>query len=380
MVSFGINYSLSRTIGAVVSIQRNKVMSIIHQFFKLNLRRLILALAVVSALTASLSSSYFYHAVQSHALIHNTLSHNLSYAIKIAEWIDVFFRATIQQLSYSATILSKHRHNLAILNQESERIFTQTDSLNYVYITNQSGEILSVYPDDKSIKLASVIRNYEQSQDGKKPLITKPYMGATGKLQVDLLYPIYLEDQCVGYIGGVILLGEKNILAQVINQNYSNDGSYPYAVDQTNRLIFNANGGMLNEDMSLNNAVRAANKEKSGSLQFVDLDGFEMLAGYARSQYTGWKVVYQRSLQETLQEANSSMLATLYYSLLFSIFGFMLIYIAAYFISKPLLQLAKNTKKHPRQSRCDKVEKIKAWYFEAAQLKCAILARTKEFK
>ncbi|MCD2456685.1 PDC sensor domain-containing protein, partial [Staphylococcus aureus] len=66
----------------------------------------------------------------------------------------------------------------------------------------------------------------------RQPMISEPYIGASGYLLIFISQPVYTADgQYLGYVGGAIYLQEKNVLHSLLGENYYRDGSYLYVVD-----------------------------------------------------------------------------------------------------------------------------------------------------
>ncbi len=71
----------------------------------LNLRFLILLLALSAALSTLVGSFYSTYQVQKEQLTSYTLKSNLAYAQKLASATDNFLKSALQQLEYSAKII-----------------------------------------------------------------------------------------------------------------------------------------------------------------------------------------------------------------------------------------------------------------------------------
>lgn len=74
-------------------------------FFRMDLRRLILLLALFSSILTLVNGFYATYQVQRQQLMDATLASNLSYARKLAESVDVFLHSAQQQLAYSAKVM-----------------------------------------------------------------------------------------------------------------------------------------------------------------------------------------------------------------------------------------------------------------------------------
>ncbi|KKM26461.1 hypothetical protein LCGC14_1584560, partial [marine sediment metagenome] len=111
----------------------------------LNLRLLILLLALSAALSTLVGSFYSTYQVQKEQLTSYTLKSNLAYAQKLASTTDNFLKSALQQLEYSAKIIEQSPNNSKLLNDEAIRLNQQTDSFNSVVI-NVHGVIAATSP------------------------------------------------------------------------------------------------------------------------------------------------------------------------------------------------------------------------------------------
>ena len=75
--------------------------------FRVDLRRLIVTLAILSGLITLSISFYASYQVQRESLIDSTLEANQAYAAKLAVGTETFFDSVQQQLRYSADILAE---------------------------------------------------------------------------------------------------------------------------------------------------------------------------------------------------------------------------------------------------------------------------------
>lgn len=211
--------------------------------FRLDLRKLILALAVLSSFITLANSLYASYRVQRKILIDNTLESNHAYASKLAGSIDDFLASAQQQLRYSAGLLATRYNDANYLLEEANRLRKQTNSFNSVVIANAQGIVLATSPDTVQIvgkKLTSA--GATQALHERKPLISAPYMSVVGNLLVFISHPVYDDTgKYLGYIGGTIYLKEKSILHNLLGEHYHRDGSYLYIVDENRRLLYHPN-------------------------------------------------------------------------------------------------------------------------------------------
>lgn len=116
-----------------------------------NLRRLILAVVVLTALVMLATAFLASYSVQRQMLIDSAMEANLSYSSKLAESTQGFLDAAQQQLAHSAKILGPRFHEPGVLQEEAERLHFQTYSFNAVGITDADGIIRATSPDHLQI-------------------------------------------------------------------------------------------------------------------------------------------------------------------------------------------------------------------------------------
>ncbi|UUM32878.1 sensor domain-containing diguanylate cyclase [Vibrio japonicus] len=339
---------------------------------KLNLRKLILLLCVFSVVITLLNSFYSIYRVQRELLINNTIESNRVYAEKMAEMTDVFIESGMNQLAYSAKSLSNKMNDSAVLVEEVDRLRTQTNSFNSVVIVNAKGVIVSISPENiriKGMKLES--ERSLQSLKAQRPLITDPFISPAGNYLTSLSYPIFsASGEYLGYVGGTIYLEKKNILTALLGKHSYKDGSYLFVVDRHRTLIYHPDKNRVGEVITINQAINAVVEGQYGGRDIVNSQGIDMLAGYAPVKGSNWGVIAQRSKALTLAELDDQMWKVLLESIPIGLLTLLLIWISAFFISKPLWQLASTVKAFDNHAlTIEELKAIKPWYFEASHLK-----------
>ncbi|WPX30287.1 MULTISPECIES: cache domain-containing protein [unclassified Pseudomonas] len=264
--------------------------------FSINLRRLIITLALLSAALTLVNSLYASYRVQRQLLIDNTLEANRVYATKLANSTDVFLIAARQQLAYSAALLADQLENKQMLQSEVRRLQFQTNSFNSVAIVDGQGWILAVSPDlfagkQKMAKTPGAIEALAKQQ----PLISQPYISLAGNLVVFISHPIV--DQAghyFGYVGGTLYLKKKSILNDLLGEQYYHDGSYLYVVDQNRRLLYHPDPARVGQIVHGNPVVEAVIRGENGKKRLINSKGVSMLAGYANVPSAHWGIVAQK--------------------------------------------------------------------------------------
>ena len=342
---------------------------------KLNLRSLILLLAVISVLLTLGNSFYATYKVQRDLLISNTLEANRVYAAKLAEMTDIFLKSAQDQLAYSASQLGSQMDDEIVLMSEARRLHKQTSSFNSVVIVNKDAVIVATSPHTLEMKGVTLTSpSARQSLEAKKALITDPFVSPAGNYLISISHPIMASDgRYLGYIAGTIYLQQENILNRILGTHYYHDGSYIYVVDRNKTLIYHPDKQRIGQQISNNIAIDEVIAGSEYALATVNSQGIDMLAGFAPIRKSSWGVVAQRPRSSTLAGLDGHITAVFMKSIPLVLFTLAGIWLSAIFISRPLWQLASNARLMDKQEVQANISGIHGWYFEVAELKRAIL-------
>ncbi|QLF92464.1 GGDEF domain-containing protein [Pseudomonas sp. ABC1] len=347
----------------------------IQHLFRSDLRRLILLLTIISSLATLANALHASYRVQRQLLIDNTLEANHAYAAKLANSTEDFLKATQQVLAYSTRILRKNMDDTEQLLAQASRLRLQFNSFNSVVITDAQGWVLATSPETLEIKGRRLTTPGPiQALQERRPLISDPYIAITGRLVIFISSPIFDDaGEYLGLVGGTLYLNEGNILHNLLGSHYHRDGSYLYAVDRNRTLLYHPQPERVGKRVGANQAISDVINGKDSASIIINSEGTEMLAGYTPIGLSGWGIVAQRPMEATLAPLHDLMLKVLKNSAPLAVLTLLLAGILARKISKPLWQLAKHAEEmdHPRSS--DSIQRIRSWYFEAAELKKAML-------
>lgn len=342
---------------------------------KMDLRRLILALTLASALISLANTLYASYQVQRQQLIDTTLESNQAYATKLAASTDDFLRSAMQQLNYGAKAIAVNFSHKGFLNAEADRLLQQTDSFNSIVIIDDRGEVLSTSPQTLNLvgqvletpgAMASII--------SRKPVISEPYISVAGNLLIFISHPVFdATGSYLGAISGSIYLKRKSILNRLLGSHYYQDGSYLYVVDQQRRLIYHPVLERVGTTVQGNAVIEDIIAGISGKKQVENSLGTTMLAGYSIIPATGWGIVAQRPKSATLASLDSLMLGVLKNSLPVTALSLLIILWCARMIARPLKQLANGARTMDNPLTAQQIQGVKSWYFESAELKKAML-------
>jgi len=314
--------------------------------------------------------------VQRELIVENTLASNQVYAEKMAEMTDAFLTSALNQLAFSAGVLSDNMAESRLLSAETERLKKQTDSFNSVVVVNADGVIQAIAP--QTLPVAGVTLsgvNSLQSLTAQKPMITDPFVSPAGNYITSISYPIFsASGQYQGFISGTIYLDQENMLATLLGKHSYRDGSYLYVVDHHRTLIYHPDHSRIGQVITTNTAINSVSRGEIGHSDNFNYLGTEMLAGYAPVTQSGWGIVAQKPRAEALMVLDEQLLKVVWQSVPIGIVTLIIIWISAIFISKPLWQLASAVKKLESDSLVmDEMKLVKPWYFEASHLKLSFL-------
>ena len=342
---------------------------------RLDLRRLILALTIGSALIPFLNTFYAGYLVQRQQLIDNTLEDHHAYATKLAKSTDDFLQSVLQQLAYSAQLMGAHMKDPEYLIQEANRLRLQTKSFNSVTIIDSTGYVLATSPETLQIKGKTLQSpGVAETLNTRGPVISKPYLSVAGNYIVFISQPIFgKHDEYLGAVGGSIYLNDESILDTLLGSHFYQDGTYVYVVDSDRHIIYHPDSHRVGDVVKNNAVINAVTQGQSGSAQVLNSQGMEMLAGYAVIPASGWGIVAQRPKATTLAPLNKLMRSVLYKTLPIVLVMLLVIWWSARRIASPLRQLANGAHAMDKPETAQNIQAVKSWYFESYELKKAML-------
>ncbi|MER1966383.1 sensor domain-containing diguanylate cyclase [Castellaniella sp. GW247-6E4] len=345
---------------------------------RIDLRRLILMLAVFSALVMLVNGFQAAYQVQRELLIQGTLDANEAYAAKLAATTDNYLRQAQRQLAYGAAALASATQaaDTARIATEVERLHQQADMFNTVSFIDARGTVRMASPARLSLRGQRLeSRGALEALEKRAPLISEPYTSVLGNLVVQMSHPVETgEGRYLGYVAGTIYLREHNVLNQLLEDHYYRDGSYVYVVDRTRHLLYHPDGARVGTQAGRSEVIDEVLGGGSGQRHVVSARGVDMLAGYAPMPTVGWGIVAQRPTAVTLDRLDALMLDVLRRSVWPAAVALILVWLAARLISEPLGGLARIAREMDSPEAFGQIEGVRSWYFEAAQLKRAMLA------
>ncbi|RII76543.1 sensor domain-containing diguanylate cyclase [Pseudomonas monteilii] len=343
---------------------------------RLDLRTLILVLCALTALVMLCASYFASYRVQRQLLIDHALEANRVYATKLATITETFIGNALQQLSFSAGVQGHQLSDAAALQVETDRVLGQSMAFNSTFVIDANGVLLAISPASLRHFVGTRMQSpgAQEALHERRPLVSTPYLSAANNLVVALSHPIFDSNgRYLGYVGGSLYLRERNILNSLLGEHFYKDGSYLYVVDRNRRLLYHPNSERVGTVVEGNALVDQLATLDSGTRQLTNSLGVEMLAGYATIPSAGWGVVAQQPLAQTVTPLNHLILNVIGTSAPFALVGCLLLWWLALTIARPLWQLAAGARSMDRAGTAERLHRVPAWYFEAAELKRALL-------
>lgn len=343
---------------------------------RLDLRTLILVLCALTALVMLCASYFASYRVQRQLLIDHALEANRVYATKLAAITETFIGNALQQLSFSAGVQGHQLSDAAALQVETDRALGQSMAFNSTFVIDANGVLLAISPASLRHFVGTRMQSpgAQEALHERRPLVSTPYLSAANNLVVALSHPIFDSNgRYLGYVGGSLYLRERNILNSLLGEHFYKDGSYLYVVDRNRRLLYHPNSQRVGTVVEGNALVDQLATLDSGTRQLTNSLGVEMLAGYATVPSAGWGVVAQQPLAQTVTPLSHLILNVIGTSAPFALVGSLLLWWLALTIARPLWQLAAGARSMDRAGTAERLHRVPAWYFEAAELKRALL-------
>lgn len=342
----------------------------------LNLQRLILALAALSALAMLGNALWASHEVQRQQLLDSTLQANRLYASQLAQTTQHFITGSEKQLAYSAARIGRALEDGPPHAEETDRLKHQSSAFNTVALVDAHGVLRAASPALPGLVGTTLTTSAnQQALQRRAPMVSDAHIAPTGHLVVNLSHPVFdRHGAYAGYITASIHLREKNVLHTLLGANAARDGSYLYIVGKDGTLLYHPEPARIGQPATRNAAVRALAEGKAGATHSVNSHGVHMLAGFAPVPAAGWGVVAQRPVAATLSPLRSLTFTVLRNAAPLGVLSLLLIWYLSGRIAAPLGQLARTAQAHDVGQAIDEVKGVNSWYYEAAQLKRAVLA------
>ncbi|MFJ4387334.1 diguanylate cyclase [Pseudomonas sp. NPDC089408] len=343
---------------------------------RLDLRTLILVLCALTAVVMLCASYFASYRVQRQLLIDHALEANRVYATKLASITETFIANALQQLTYSASVQGRQQSDPAALQVETDRVLGQSMAFNSTFVVDANGVLLAISPAPLRHLVGTLVQTpgAQEALREQRPLVSTPYLSAAKNLIVALSQPIFDSNgRYLGYVGGSLYLRERNILNSLLGEHFHQDGSYLYVVDRNRRLLYHPDSQRVGTVVEGNALIDQLATLTSGTRQLSNSLGVEVLAGYATVPSAGWGIVAQQPLAQTIMPLSPLIQNVVGTSVPLALVGCLLLWWLAMTIARPLWQLAAGARSMDRVGTAERLHRVRAWYFEAAELKRALL-------
>ena len=349
---------------------------------KLNLRKLILILLLVSLVILFSITLIVSNVIHRQQLINNSLATNYEYAAKVASISDLYFKNIFNDLSLSANIIKNGFHNEQLLKTELNRLIQQSNSFSSVLISDADGHVIEYAPETLKLDKVAIIRSlgFSKSLESKKPYISSPYYSLKGNLVVLVSFPIFDQNnKYQGFIAGFIYLHEESLLKTLLSENYGYKNSYLYVFDKEHIIIYHPERERIGKTFQHNTGLAYMESHSSGKIKLNNDMGVSELAGFAKIPTTNWTVVFQQPTEDLFAQARLLAYKVIGTIFVIYIIIFLIIWRISKFITSPLNDLAKMASHLNDPSITEKINHITPWYFEVFKFKKSLLSSVNVF-
>ncbi|MEQ9919451.1 sensor domain-containing diguanylate cyclase [Pectobacterium brasiliense] len=350
----------------------------IKKRFPINLRSLILSLAIISMVITLTNAYVAVYNVQKKLITDQILSSNLNYSSKLAATTESFLSSAQQELAYSATSIADSFSDDATLLSKSEQTYRMSQSFNSIFVADTQNQIHAVYPTSLNLKGSTLTSDASKlALVEQRPLISQPYISVTGNLIVLVSSPIKdKQGNYLGYIGGTIYLKNQSVLNEFMNTHFYNDYSSVYVIDKSGIVLYHQDKQWVGKPVSDERIKNALHNKKSGTAAMPDMQGTPSLAGFDTVNSSGWIIITLHPSQTVIDLLSSVMRSVLYEGAPVMALTLIALTLLAFYIANPLRLLAVSASKMEEPGVIEKIKKVPSWYFEVEQLKRVILFGT----
>ena len=340
-----------------------------------DLRSLILSLALAACVVTLINCLYAAYRVERQTLIQNSLTASRAYSAHVASSIDQFLREAQSRLRYSAARLSGHFDDPTLLVAEVERLQAQDSGFDAVIVAHASGRVMASSPESLGVdgRMAQA-SGAQAALRERKPLVSDAYTTIAGNLVVFVSVPIFDRDgKYLGFIGGSLHLRQGGMLHTLVSGHIYLTDVQIYVVDTRRALLFHSVEARIGTVVGANPAIDEALRGRDGSVRITDARGQDVLSGFAHIPTAHWGLITQRPIVSVLAPLKTLMTQIVLTTLPLAVIGFLLLWWLSALIARPLRQLAENTNAAGLIEGADRIAGIKAWYFEASNIRQALL-------
>lgn len=344
--------------------------------FRIDLRRLILTLCLLSVTAAMLNGLYSSLVVQRDVLVQGTLETNRAYAAKLANTTRQMLENARTSLRYGADVYGGSFGNGLVARREVERLQRQSSFFNSVFAADSDAIVLAA-TSATTLTVGSSIRTPEglAALARRESHVSEPYLTTAGRWVLTLWEPAFSPDGVYqGMLVGSLYLHEDNILGALLGEQIHRDGSYVYVVDDSGKLIYHPVRSRIGEALyERNPAIRRVLHGEAGAMELVNTQGVRMLAGFAPVAGFQWGVISQQAYETAVMPLSELMWRTVRNSLPLLLIVLLAIWWTSERIALPLRRMARVVRHLEGKRAAEMITSVDAWYFEAEQLRRALL-------
>lgn len=344
----------------------------IKTWLKPTLKHLLILLALLSVVVTFLNYSIVTYRMQSQQLLSQALKANETYAKSLAHTTSTFISAMKTQLAFSAKHVALKMDKPSVLQREVTRLYQQNTHFNSVVVIDQQSIIVALAPQSLQVQGLKVHSTEVQQKINKHAAaITDPFISPAGNYVLSVSQPIFTPaKKYLGYVAGTIFLQQNNILKQLLNPYVLAENTDVYVIDKHGTIIYHQDGTRIGELFGNAEVLTQVKTAKQGYIQTKNANNTPQLIGYASIEKTGWTVLTQSAKTSALQPLEGRFWQVLMNVLPITLASFVILWLLAGRISKPLTQLAQLVK--TQSATTADIAAISAWYYEAAFLKRAV--------
>ena len=339
-----------------------------HFILQVNLRRLILFIALSGMSVIFINSYFAFYDTQKKLLTDQFFKINLNYSLKLANTVETFFSSSQSQLSFSAQLLADNMKNADTLQKEVERIRQIGHRFNSVSVIDKQGYIRAFSPLQPGVIDARLTSpSHAATVQANTFFISQPYVSLIGNLIVYISVPIHnAEGEQLGYVGGSIYLNNRNATNEFMNSQFDDDNYDTFVLNKDDKSRI----GQKIDDTSLKQMALLGNK---GNFRLTDSQGATFLAGFAKVKRADWIILTLQTEQIVTQALNNVMIDVTKKSAPVLLITLFMITLLTIYIAKPLRMLGLAASRMDDPDVISKIRAVSSWYFEVEHLKRVIL-------
>lgn len=301
------------------------------------------------------------------------LEGNIAYARKLADTTDRYFSTAQRELAWSAEQITGLT-DPQLLKAETERLRLQSGFFNSVVVVNSHAVVAFTSPESLSligVKLHSLASM--QAIATQKPMISSPFVSASGNYVVFLSQPLFTTDgRYLGYIGGTIYLKKQSMLSDILSQHFYLKGTTVSIVSNDGLIIFSHDPELVGKTMTLSPVLKNRLAVTDSGRFSEASDGQQYLTGYASLHTTGWNIFITGTSATVKHILMSTAENSVWFILGIIILAAAVIALVAGRIVHPLEKLADMVRDGGSDAQAESLASVKTWYHEADRLKEAV--------